>query len=291
MTATPTSKKEQRVTIKQLHSMKQKGEKVALLTAYDYPFALIEDCVGVELILVGDSMGMTVLGYETTLPVTMEMMLNHTGAVVRAVKRAMVIGDMPFLSYQTSTADAVRNAGRFLSEAGAQGVKIEGGVRVKDKAMAIVDAGIPLLGHIGLTPQSVCQYGGFGVQGKSAEEARKLVDDAKALVEVGAFAIIAECIPAQVTQLLLAEVPVPIYGIGAGECDGQILVIHDLIGLFEQFLPKFAKKYADVSSIVKGAVQSYVEDVKAGRFPEVEHQFKIKKEELAKLKELLKPQD
>jgi len=268
--------------------MKQKGEKVVLLTAYDYPIALIEDCVGVDVILVGDSMGMTVLGYETTLPVNMEMMVNHTRAVTKAAKRAMVIADMPFLSFQTSAAEAVKNAGRFLSEAGAQGVKIEGGVRVKDKARAIVDAGIPLLGHVGLTPQSVCQYGGFGVQGKKAEDAARIVDDAEALVEVGAFAIIAECIPGQVTQLLMKEVPVPIYGIGAGECDGQILVIHDLIGLFEQFLPKFARKYADVASVVKDAVKNYHKDVKSGAFPAPEHQFSIKKEELAKLKDLLK---
>lgn len=284
----PRSVNGEKVTVRQLHAMKRKGEKVVLLTAYDYPFALIEDCVGVDVILVGDSMGMTVLGYETTLPVNMEMMVNHTRAVAKAAKRAMVIADMPFLSFQTSTAEAVRNAGRFLAEAGAQGVKIEGGVRVRDKARAIVDAGIPLLGHVGLTPQSVCQYGGFGVQGKKAEEAARIVDDARALAEVGTFAIIAECIPAQVTQLLMKEVPVPIYGIGAGECDGQILVIHDLIGLFEQFLPKFARKYADVASIVKEAVKKYAGDVRAGTFPAPEHQFRIKKEELAKLKDLLK---
>jgi 3-methyl-2-oxobutanoate hydroxymethyltransferase len=268
--------------------MKEKGEKAALLTAYDYPFALLEDCCGVDVILVGDSLGMTVLGYETTLPVTMDVMLEHTRAVVRATKRAMVIGDMPFLSFQVSCADAVRNAGSFLQEAGAHGVKIEGGVRVKEAASAIVDAGIPLLGHVGLTPQSVQQFGRFGVQGKNADKAARIIEDAEALVDAGAFAIIAECIPAQVTQLLLERVPVPVYGIGAGDCDGQILVIHDLLGLFEQFLPKFAKKYVDVSGAIKEAVRDYVRDVREGTFPAPEHQFSIKPDELERLKALLK---
>jgi 3-methyl-2-oxobutanoate hydroxymethyltransferase len=278
----------ERVTVRELHSMKQRGEKVALLTAYDYPFALIEDVMGVDVILVGDSLGMTVLGHDTTLSVDMDEMLNHTGAVVKGTKRAMVIADMPFMSFQTSVADAVRNAGRFLSQAGAQGVKIEGGVKVKEKAKAIVDAGIPLLGHVGLTPQSIRQYGGFMVQGKTAEEAKKIVDDAKAVAEAGAFAIIAESIPSDVTQVMREAVPVPIYGIGAGPCDGQILVIHDLLGLFDKFLPKFAKRYADVSAVVKQAVQEYIQDVKAEKFPSAEHQFCIKKEELDKLKRMLK---
>jgi 3-methyl-2-oxobutanoate hydroxymethyltransferase len=284
----PPGKGTERVNIRLLHAMKQRGEKVALLTAYDYPFAFMEDCCGVDVILVGDSMGMTVLGYETTLPVTMEVMLEHTKAVVRATRRAMVIADMPFLSFQVSTATAVRNAGMFLKEAGAQGVKIEGGVRVKEKARAIVDAGIPLLGHVGLTPQSVQQYGGFGVQGKKAPEIIRIIEDARALAEAGAFAIIAECIPAQVTKVLIEEVPIPIYGIGAGDCDGQILVIHDLVGLFEQFLPKFARKYADVSSIVKEAVKKYVEDVKQGDFPAREHQYSVEQDELDKVRDLLK---
>ena len=288
MSVSPRSDGVQRVDIRLLYSMKEKGEKVALLTAYDYPFALIEDCCGIDVILVGDSLGMTVLGHETTLPVSMDVMLEHTGAVVRATRRAMVIGDMPFLSFQTSARDAVMNAGRFLKEAGAHGVKIEGGVRVRETARAIVDAGIPLLGHVGLTPQSVQQFGGFGVQGKDATKAARIVEDAKALVDAGAFAIIAECIPAQVTQILLEEVPIPIYGIGAGDCDGQILVIHDLVGLFEQFLPKFAKKYADVSSLVKEAVRSYANDVRKGAFPGAEHQYSIKSEELERLRALLK---
>jgi 3-methyl-2-oxobutanoate hydroxymethyltransferase len=278
----------ERVDIRLLHSMKEKGEKVALLTAYDHPFALIEDCCGIDVILVGDSLGMTVLGHETTLPVTMDIMLEHTGAVVRATKRAMVIADMPFLSFQTSARDAVANAGAFLKKAGAHGVKIEGGVRVREAARAIVDAGVPLLGHVGLTPQSIQQFGRFGVQGKDAVRAARIVDDARALVEAGAFAIIAECIPAQVTKILLEEIPVPIYGIGAGECDGQILVIHDLVGLFEQFLPKFAKKYADVSGVVKEAVRQYVNDVKEGAFPAPEHQYRIKPEELERLRAILK---
>lgn len=287
MSETPRPAGAKRVDIRVLHSMKERGEKAALLTAYDYPFALIEDCCGIDVILVGDSIGMTVLGYETTLPVSMEVMLDHTEAVVRATKRAMVIGDMPFLSFQISTSDAVRNAGRFLKEAGAHGVKIEGGVRVQERARAIVNAGIPLLGHVGLTPQSVQQIGRFGVQGKKAPEAAQIIDDAKALVDAGAFAIIAECIPAQLTQLLLEEIPVPVYGIGAGDCDGQILVIHDLVGLFEQFLPKFAKKYVDVSKVIKEAVTNYVKDVKEGAFPAPEHQFSIKPEEMERLRTLL----
>ncbi len=288
MSKVPPGSGTERVNIRLLHAMKERGEKVALLTAYDYPFALIEDCCGIDVILVGDSMGMTVLGYETTLPVTMEVMLEHTKAVVKGTRRAMVIADMPFLSFQVSTATAVRNAGMFLKEAGAHGVKIEGGVRVKDKAKAIVDAGIPLLGHVGLTPQSVQQYGGFGVQGKKASEIALIMEDARALVQAGAFAIIAECIPAQVTKILLEEIPVPIYGIGAGDCDGQILVIHDLVGLFEQFLPKFARKYADVSDVVKEAVRKYVKDVKQGDFPAKEHQYSIEKGELEKIRGLLR---
>jgi len=257
-----------RITINQIKDMKQKGEKITMLTAYDYATAKIVDEVGIPLILVGDSLGMVVLGYESTIPVTMEEMIHHTKAVVRGTKQAMVIGDMPFMTYHISVDDALKNAARFIQEGGAQAIKLEGGVTVADKVSRIVECGIPVMGHIGLTPQSIHQFGGFKVQGKSPEAAKKLLNDAQALEEAGAFAIVLETVPAQLATLITQKIGIPTIGIGAGiGCDGQVQVINDTLGSFTEFVPKHAKQYAKLVDIIRAAVTEYDNEVKAGSFP------------------------
>ena len=273
-----------RVTINQIKDMKQKGEKIAMLTAYDYTTAKIVDEVGIPLILVGDSLGMVVLGYQSTIPVTMEEMLHHTKAVVRGTSRAMVIGDMPFMTYHISTEDALRNAARFIQEGGAQAVKLEGGVTVVEKVRSIVSCGIPVMGHIGLTPQSIHQLGGFRAQGKTPEAANKLLKDAQALEEAGAFAIVLETIPTQLATFISQSIDIPTIGIGAGAgCDGQVLVINDLLGSFTEFVPKHAKQYAKLADIMSNAITQYYNEVKDGSFPTEEQSFSMDESILAEL--------
>jgi len=257
-----------RITINQIKEMKQKGEKITMLTAYDYNTAKIVDEAGVPLILVGDSLGMVVLGYESTIPVTMDEMLHHTKAVVRGTKQAMIIGDMPFMTYHVSIEDALYNAGRFIQEGGAQAVKLEGGVTVAEKVRRIVECGIPVMGHIGLTPQSIHQLGGYKVRGKTQETATRLVADAKALEEAGAFSVVLETVPAQLATLITQSISIPTIGIGAGiGCDGQVQVINDILGSFTDFVPKHAKQYAKLTDIIRNAVTEYHNEVKAGSFP------------------------
>lgn len=273
-----------KVTIQTLRQMKAKGEKISFLTAYDYPFSLLQDRAGIEMILVGDSLGMTVLGYPTTLPVTMEDMISHAKAVSRGAKHAFLVGDMPYMSYQISLEEAVRNAGRFLSECSMDAVKLEGGVTMVPVIEKLVRSGIPVMGHIGMTPQFALQWGGYKTQGTDAETARKLILDAKAIQEAGAFAILLECVPAKVTELIYKELNIITLGIGAGpHCDGQLLIMHDVVGLFEAFQPKFVKKYLNLSPMVEDAFRQYHQDVKTSQFPAPEHFYLIQKEELAKL--------
>ncbi len=265
--------------------MKQKGEKIAMLTAYDYSTAKVVDAVGVPLILVGDSLGMVVLGYESTIPVTMAEMLHHTKAVVRGSKQAMVIGDMPFMTYQVSIEDALHNAARFIQEGGAQAVKLEGGVTVADKVRRIVECGIPVMGHIGLTPQSINQLGGFKIQGKTSQAAANLLKDAQALEEAGAFAVVLETVPALLAALISQKISIPTIGIGAGVgCDGQVQVINDVLGSFSDFVPKHAKQYVKLADIIKGAVTDYYNEVKAGTFPTDKQSFPMDESVLAALK-------
>ena len=264
--------------------MKQKGEKITMLTAYDYTTAKIVDEVGIPLILVGDSLGMVVLGYESTIPVTMEEMLHHTKAVARGTKTAMVIGDMPFMTYHVSTEDALRNAARFIQEGGAQAVKLEGGVTVAEKVRSIVNCGIPVMGHIGLTPQSRHQLGGFKVQGKTQETAARLLEDAQALEEAGAFAIVLETVPAPLAILITHKTGISTIGIGAGAgCDGQVQVINDILGSFTDFVPKHAKQYTKLTDIIKDAVTEYYDEVKAGSFPTDKQSFTMDESILAGL--------
>jgi len=257
-----------RVTIHQIKAMKQKGEKIAMLTAYDYTTAKIVDEAGLPLILVGDSLGMVVLGYDSTIPVTLEVMLHHTRAVVRGTKNALVVGDMPFMTYQISTEEAIRNAGRFLQETGCQAVKLEGGVTVADTVRRIVDCGIPVMGHIGLTPQSINQLGGYRIQGKTAEAARRLLEDAKALDKAGAFAVVLETVPSALAALISKRISIPTIGIGAGAgCDGQVQVINDILGSYTDFVPKHAKQYAKIAGTMAGAISQYRSEVEDGKFP------------------------
>ena len=262
------------VTTLDLLKKKQKGEKITILTAYDYSTAKLIDEASVDVIMVGDSLGMVVLGYDSTLPVTMEDMLHHTRAVVRGVNRAMVVGDMPFLSYQINVEEAVENAGRFLQEAGAHAVKLEGGRPMVDTISRIVDVGIPVMGHLGMTPQSVHKFGGFRLQGKTESDAERIFNDAKALEQAGVFAIVLELVPTELAKRITEAVSVPTIGIGAGpHCDGQVLVTNDLLGLYGEFHPKHAKKYANLSDVMLEAFKSYIEEVKAGKFPGPEHSF------------------
>jgi len=252
--------------------MKGKKEKIVMLTSYDYSTAKLVDEAGIPLILVGDSLGMVILGYDSTIPVTMDVMIHHTKAVVRGTKQAMVIGDMPFMTYQISTEETLRNAARFMQEGGAQAVKLEGGVTVADTVKRIIDCGIPVMGHIGLTPQSVHQFGGHKVQGKTPEAAERLLQDARALEQAGAFAVVLELVPAPLSKLITQKIGIPTIGIGAGpDCDGQVQVISDLLGLFSDFVPKHAKQYAKLAGSIKTALASYIEEVKAGKFPTAEN--------------------
>ncbi len=274
-----------RITINQIKEMKPKGEKIAMLTAYDYSTARIVDEAGIPLILVGDSLGMVVLGYQSTIPVTMEDMLHHTKAVVRGTQRAMVIGDMPFMSYHISVDEALRNAARFIQEGGAQAVKLEGGVTVAEKVKRIVDCGIPVLGHIGLTPQSINQLGGYKVQGKSPEAAIRMLKDAQALEEAGAFSVVLETVPAPLATLITQKIAIPTIGIGAGiGCDGQVQVINDILGSFADFVPKHAKQYAKLVDTISNAITEYLNEVKGGKFPTDEQSFSMDESILAGLK-------
>jgi len=259
---------EKRISITDLRAMKKRGEKIVMITAYDYPSARLVQEAGVPVILVGDSLGMVVLGYDSTIPVTMDEMLHHVKAVVRGTSRTHVVADMPFMSYQASAEDALRNAGRLLKEGGAQSVKLEGGARVAETVRRLVEAGIPVMGHLGLTPQSVHQLGGYKVQGKTPAAAVKLLNDAMALQEAGAYAIVLETVPAQVAEAITAKLSVPTIGIGAGShCDGQVQVFHDLLGLFTDFVPKHAKRYAEAGPTIVEAVRAYAAEVRAGKFP------------------------
>lgn len=274
-----------RTTINQIKDMKQNGEKIVMLTAYDYSTAKLVDQVGVPLILVGDSLGMVVLGYTSTIPVTMDVMLHHTKAVVRGTEQALIVGDMPFMTYHASVEDAIRNAGCFIQEGGCQAVKLEGGVTVTEKVRKIVDCGIPVMGHIGLTPQSANQLGGLKVQAKSIDAAKQLVEDAKALELAGAFAIVLEAVPARLAAIVTETIGVPTIGIGAGpDCDGQVQVINDILGLHTEFVPKHAKQYANLTDIMRSALTKYFNEVKDGVFPTSENSFLISKDVLARLK-------
>jgi 3-methyl-2-oxobutanoate hydroxymethyltransferase len=267
---------DKKLTIPDIVAMKNNGEKISMLTAYDTSFANMIDAAGIEMVLVGDSLGMVLLGYESTIPVTMEEMLHHCRAVKRGVKRALLVGDMPFMSYQVSKSEAITNAGRFLKEAGCDAVKLEGGTEVCDTVSAIVRAGISVMGHIGLTPQTASQLGGYKVQGKDADSARKLLQSARDLEKAGAFSIVLECIPAQLSEAITSAISIPTIGIGAGKhCDGQVLVTHDMVGMFEKFIPSFVKQYANLASQIKEAVATYNEEVKNGSFPDEEHSFNM----------------
>ena len=269
-TRAPIARK--KVTTLTLRQKKDRGEIITMLTAYDYPTALAVDKAGIDAILVGDSLAMVVLGYENTLAVTMDDMLHHSRAVARGAKSALLVGDMPFMSYQVSVEDAVRNAGRFLQEGGMDAVKLEGGRERVDAIRTITGAGIPVMGHLGLTPQSVNQLGGFRAQGKTATTAKRLIEDALLLEQAGAFSIVLESVPARLAELISKKLSIPTIGIGAGAgCDGQVLVTHDVLGLFDRFTPKFVKQYANFHNEMQKAFADYIEDVETKRFPAQEH--------------------
>ena len=255
---------------------KKNGEKLTMLTAYDYTTAKLLDESGVDSILVGDSLGMVVLGYDDTLSVTMEDMIHHSAAVARGAKNALIVTDMPFMSYQTSVYDAVVNAGRLVKEGKAQAVKLEGGIEFCEHIKAIVKASIPVCAHIGLTPQSINAFGGFKVQGKGKEEAQRLLDEARAVEEAGAFAVVLECVPAKLAKKISESISIPTIGIGAGAgCDGQVLVYQDMLAMYSDFKPKFVKQYAQIGSVMKDAFRQYIDEVKSGAFPSEAHTFKI----------------
>lgn len=279
--------RQERVTVTAVRAMKARGERVVMLTAYDTPTARLLDAAGVDVILVGDSLAMVALGYETTLPVTLEEMLHHTRAVARGAARALVVGDLPFLSYQVSREEALRSAGRMLKEGNAQAVKLEGGVEVAGTVAALVEAGIPVMGHIGLTPQAVHRMGGYKVQGRTAEAAARLLKDAVALERAGAFSMVLEGLPWQVAGAVTEAVGIPTIGIGAGpRCDGQVLVTNDLLGLFDEFTPKFVKRYANLREILLQAFGQFREEVRAGAFPGPEHSFSLEAGEAERLRRL-----
>jgi len=272
-----------RVSINTIKEMKAKKEKIVMLTAYDYSTAKLVDEAGVPLILVGDSLGMVILGYDSTIPVTMDDMIHHTKAVVRGIKQAIVVGDMPFMTYH-SEPEALKNAARFMQEGGSQAIKLEGGVTVANVVKRIVDCGIPVMGHIGLTPQSVYQLGGHRVQGKTPAAALKLLKDAQALEQAGAFAVVLELVPSPLSKLISEKISIPTIGIGAGpDCDGQVQVIADLLGLFSDFVPKHAKQYAKLAGSIKSAVGDYITEVKSGKFPAAENSSTMDESLLAEL--------
>ena len=267
-----------RISIHELREMKARGEKIPMLTAYDFPTARLVERAGVPMILVGDSLGMVVLGYDSTLPVTLEDMISHGGAVVRGTERAIVVVDMPFMSYQVTPEDALRNAGRLMKETGCTAVKLEGGQAVVPVVRKLVEAGIPVMGHLGLTPQSVNQLGGYRVQGKTPAAAVKLINDALALEQAGCFAIVLETVPANVARMVTEKLTVPTIGIGAGPyCDGQVQVLHDFLGFNPDFLPRHARRFADVAAVATQAVTSYIDEVRSGVFPSAKESFGLEK--------------
>ena len=271
-------------TVLTFQQQKESGEKISMLTAYDYSTAKLMDESGINSILVGDSLGNVILGYEDTISVTMEDMIHHTSAVARGAKNALVVADLPFMSYQTSVYDAVVNAGRLMKEGRANAVKLEGGEEVCPQITAITKAGIPVMAHLGLTPQSINAFGGFKVQGKTSQTAQKLLDNARAVEKAGAFAVVLECVPYKLAEIVTKELKIPTIGIGAGAgCDGQVLVYQDLLGMFSDFTPKFVKRYADLGSIIKDAFKSYIEDINKGEFPKQEHTYNIDDEVIEKL--------
>ena len=263
-----------KINISEIRNIKQSGKKITCITSYDYVTASLAEKANIDLILVGDSASMVVLGYETTIPITVEEMIIFTKAVTRGNKKALIVGDMPFMSYQASDEDAVRNAGRFVKEGGVDAVKIEGGIRMKSRVEAMIRAGIPVMGHIGLTPQTSTLWSGYRVQGKTIDDGEVLLRDAKALEEAGVFAIVLEMITSEVAKMITDNVGIPTIGIGSGPlCDGQIVVLHDILGLYDKFSPKFIKKYANMSEIILKALESYRDDVTNGNFPGEEHTF------------------
>ncbi len=271
-------------TVMTFKEAKNKGEKLTMLTAYDYSTAKFIDEAGINSILVGDSLGNVMLGYEDTVSVTMEDMIHHGAAVARGAKNALVVIDMPFMSYQTSVYDAMVNAGRLMKEGRANAVKLEGGIEVCPQIKAITDAGIPVCAHLGMTPQSINAFGGFKVQCKTEEAAKKLIEDAKAVEEAGAFAVVLECVPAKLAEIITKTVNIPTIGIGAGNgCDGQVLVYQDMLGMFSDFTPKFVKKFATVGEVMKEAFAEYIKEVSDGTFPGKEHEYKIDEEVLKKV--------
>jgi len=275
-----------KVTVPDVVAMKRDGKRITMMTAYDAAFARLVEAAGIDVILVGDSLGMVVLGYPNTVPVTMDDMVRHAAAVSRGASRPLLIGDMPFGSYQTGPTDALRNAARFLKEAGMDAVKLEGGHETVPIVKALVENGIAVMAHVGLTPQRVAQFGGFKTQAKSARAARTLIDDAVALEDAGAFSIVLESIPAPVAAMVTERLRVPTIGIGAGiDCDGQVLVLHDVLGLYGDFKPKFAKRYAEIGTAVVDALRAFDADVREGRFPDAEHSFTMKENELAALRQ------
>ncbi|MEO8457136.1 MAG: 3-methyl-2-oxobutanoate hydroxymethyltransferase [Chloroflexota bacterium] len=265
---------DKRTSITDLKAMKKRGEKIVMITAYDYPSAILVEEAGVPLILVGDSLGNVVLGYDSTIPVTMDEIVHHVKPVVRATRKTHVVADMPFMSYQAGPVEALHNAGRLLKEGGAQSVKLEGGTKVAETVRFIVDAGIPVMGHLGLTPQSINQLGGYRVQGKTPAAAVRLLNDAMALQEAGAYAIVLETVPVHVARIITEKLDIPTIGIGAGpECDGQVQVWHDLLGLYSDFVPKHAKQYAHLAGTITDAIRTYADEVRAGAFPTERESF------------------
>ena len=270
-----------KVTVLDLQEMKDKGRKITMLSIPDYPLALIADRAGLDTILVGDSLAMTVLGYETTVPITLDEMIHHAKAVSRGTKYAFIIGDMPFMTNNTSERDAIINAGRFMQEAGTDAVKVEGGINAAHIVNAIVRAGIPVVGHIGLTPQHISQLGGYKAQGTNLETATRVIEDALAVEKAGAFAIILECVPDQISKIVTERLNIPTISYGAGiHCDGQGLVAHDILGIFDKFTPKFVKQYSNLGKQIQDVFEEYIDDVVNQKFPEDEHSFHIKKDQL-----------
>ena len=272
------------ITIRKLAEMKRDGEKIPMVTAYDYTAARIADAAGIPIILVGDSLGMVVLGYDSTVPVTMDDMVRHGRMVGRGASEALVVVDLPFMSYQVDAAEALRNAGRLMQEGGAHTVKMEGGVSIAGTVRRMVDAGVPVMGHIGLTPQSVNALGGYRVQGRTKAAARRVLDDALALQEAGAYSVVLECVPAPLAKVITERLTIPTIGIGAGpDCDGQVQVFHDMLGLFPDFVPKHARKYAELGSDMTRAFERYAEDVKTGAFPSEAESFTMNERLLVEL--------
>lgn len=278
----------EKVTILTLIDKRKTKEPITMMTGYDYPTARAEEAAGIDIILVGDSMAMTVLGYDSTLPISFDVMIAHAQAVRRGAPTAFLIGDMPYMTYQVSIPEAIRNAGRYMAEVGCDCIKLEGGANVADTVEALVKATIPVMGHIGLTPQSIAQLGGFKSQGRNVESALRLIKDAKALENAGACMILVEAVPPEITKIITERSNIPIISIGAGPyCDGQLLIVHDMLGWFDSFTPKFVKKYCDLYGTITGALKQYVQDVKSRVFPAPEHNYKITADELAKVLERL----